>query len=479
MAIFGDIGTPAWSRLAKYIESRFGALARDEQVLVLPVADNAAWDDRIGPVAAFEMYKWGDWMPSNAWHYAPNSSKTVSDGYRYFLKVATIARVAKGTASDDLKKAVTAATEDLDFRRTAYFEAVKKADDAYAQHTSTTPKSQQLSKENFFEKFKYKEEIASYQKQLNAAMEIFAIIADSIEDPDLDLLKRANIAYENPSQRIKLPPIKDVVGAPEKWREYHTSYVDGNIRDFLVESSPQIDIINEEAHTSEIFETRWKASVDAKFLGFIRTGGASAEKITREQHVRDNVTQIEISFENLRVFNIQRGEWFNQNVLDLFASQIEGDAARRLWGPNGQLELIPKSILVGRGVSLSVYADSNSLDYMYEHFHADADAGFSIGYWHIGLKGDYSSTKETTRVEKLDNRVVFSDLSGRAKALAVLARRYAAGLPALSGSTVGSLRDVELAKARTKIAEIWSEAQSPREHLGFLSESSLELINAR
>ncbi|MGJ7521713.1 hypothetical protein ACSFA0_14595 [Variovorax sp. LT1P1] len=477
MAIFGDIGTPAWSRLAKYIESRFGEVAPDEQVLTLPVADNAAWDDRIGPIAAFEMYKWGDWMPSNAWQYSPNSSKTISDGYRYFLKAATIARVAKGTASSELKQAVLVASEDLEFRRTSYAAAVQRADDAYAKYLSGTPKAEQLSKAAYQEKFFYKTELENYLKQLGEAMETFKTIANSLKDPDLDLLTKANIAYENPNDRIKLPPIKDVVGAPEKWREYLTSYIDGNIRDFLTETNFQHDVINEEAHTSEIFETRWKVKIDVKFLGFIRAGGASAEKVTREMQVRDNVTMIDISFENLRVFNIERGAWFSQNMIDAFAGILEGEAARTVWGVNGQLELIPKSLLVGRGVSFAIYADSNSLDYMYEHFHADADAGFSVGYWTIGGRGEYSSTKEATKVEKLENRIVFTDLSGRAKILAVLAKHYASVLPALkTPPSMLAAKSLDTSNAKQEILKIWADAEKPEKRLAFLGSNALKIV---
>src|SRR5689334_10963378 len=91
--IFGDFGMPAWSRMFKYFEARFGQVAKDEQVLVLPTATNAAWDNPIKTLRLTEMYKWGDWMPSQAWQYAPNSGKRVSEGYQFFLNHAWIAAV--------------------------------------------------------------------------------------------------------------------------------------------------------------------------------------------------------------------------------------------------------------------------------------------------------------------------------------------------------------------------------------------------
>ena len=123
--------------------------------------------------------------------------------------------------------------------------------------------------------------------------------------------------------------------------------------------------------------------------------------------------------------------------------------------------MIPKSLLVGRGISFSVYADSNSLNYLYEHFNAELEAGIRIGNWRIGGKGNYSSTKSETSVYKLKDHIKFTDLSGRAKVLAVLAKQYAAGLtrPKLDVE-VGEADEREAHKA---IKEIW--LSSPKEEI--------------
>ena len=122
------------------------------------------------------------------------------------------------------------------------------------------------------------------------------------------------------------------------------------------------DRINEAQSSSQYFESRWKVDVSVKFLGLFRTAGASAEQTTRENHVRTNTTNIQIGFENLDVFPITRGEWYSQNVIDKFGPTLKTSEFNAVFGPGGQLEVIPMNLLVGKGMSFTVFADSQSLD---------------------------------------------------------------------------------------------------------------------
>lgn len=428
--LFGDFGAPAWSRQFKYIESRFGAVAKDEVVLVLPTATNAAWDDPVQVMRSVEMQGWGDLMPSNAWQYARNANKRVSDGYRFFLNSAFVATVdADGTASASLKNALKRSNEEVQSTRADYNQIVKESNDAYEAYVAVTPWLGRKSKESFLKDQGYNVEIDVRKKRFNASLETFAKVTKNIKGADMELLTQAQIRFENPNQQILLPPVREVLNDKSRWEKQFVSYIDKNILTFLADKVPQNQVIEEVSSKSEYFEKRWQASMSVSFLGLLRAGGASAEQVTREKHIKENTTKIEISFDNLDTFNIQRGEWFSQNVIDRFAPKLNPDVHTAMWGPNGQLEMIPKSLLVGRGMSFTIYADSKSLDYLYEHFNAAADAGFFIGYWRVGGGGEYSSTKEVTEVKKFSDKIVFKDLSGRAKVLAVLAKYYNASLP--------------------------------------------------
>lgn len=461
--IFGDFGQPAWSRMFKYFESRFGAIAKDEMVQVLPIATNAAWDDPISTLRLVEMHRWGDWAPSNAWQYAPNSGRRISEGYQYFLNAAWVAAVdANGTASAELKNALKRASEEVQFTRAEYISKQDEALRAYGQYVNNTPPSKRRSKTEFYSNpprgYGWAAEIDISARRLDKALETLEIVTKNLNDPDIELLKRAQIKFNNPKQKITLPPIREVLNDPERWQPYFISYVDKDIFAFLKEKNRQSQKIEEVSQTSTYFEQKWKASVSVSFLGLFRAGGASAEQIRRETHVKNHATRIEVSFANVDTFNIVRGEWFDENLVSRFAPKLKSDAFDAVWGSNGQLELIPKTLMVGRGMTFRIYADSDSLDYLYDHFEGGADAGIYIGYWRVGGSGEYSSTRSETKVYKFKDYIEFTDLSGRGKVLAVLAKHYAAGLtrPKFTfAATDDAHRD-----ARKTIDALWSPSVS-------------------
>ena len=428
--IFGDFGAPAWSRMFKYLEQRFGTVAKDEMVLVLPTATNAAWDAPNPNIRLMEMYKWGDWQPSNAWQYSPNSGRRIADGYQYFLTAAFVASVdANGTAPPEAKNAARRAVEELQFTREEYNAVQSDARTAYDTYYAATPPSRRRSKSDFYKDQKWDKQIEAKKKILDEAASTYEIVSQAITDPDTQLLKNAQIRYLNPKQKILLPPVEEVLNNRDLWQPVYVSYIDKKITDFLNEYKIQTQNISESSTQSDYFEQHWRASVSVSFLGLFRAGGASAEQTRVENHVKSNATKIDINFENIDTFNVVRGDWYDESLISRFAPKLKRDAFNAVFGRNGQLELIPKTLLVGRGMTFSIYADSQSLDYLYEHFQAGADAGFFIGYWKIGGSGEYSTTKIQTKVTKFADHIEFADLSGRAQVLAVLCKQYAAGLP--------------------------------------------------
>lgn len=455
--LFGNFGEPAWSRMFKYIESRFGAVANDDFVLVLPTATDAAWDDPIKTFRLMEMYKWGDWMPSRAWQYAPNSEKRISDGYQFFLNSALNAAVAKnGTLSADAKTALLKANDEVTFTRGEYNRIQGDAADAYENYLKSP--GLHKSKREYYKDQGWDIEIKTRKNRLDSASETLEFVTANIVDPDIQLLKQAIQRYNNPNQRIWLPPIREVYNNKDRWQQYFVSYLDKDIFAFLNEDVPQHQTIDESQSQSDYFEQHWHASASVSFLGLFRAGGLSAEQVKKEEHIKNNVTKIDVDFANLDTFNVVRGEWFSDNVVSRFAPFLKGEAYTSVWGPNGQMELLPKSVLIGRGMKFTVYADSQSLDYLYEHFEASADAGFFIGWWRIGGEGGYSTTKSQTKVYKYNDRIEFTDLSGRAKVLAVLCKYYAGGLPRDALSI--AMTDAERKKARSEIEAEWSGAKA-------------------
>ena len=470
--IFGDFGTPAWDRLFKVIEKRMGVAAKVDSALILPIATNAAWDDPIRAFRLMEMYNWGDQMPSKSWNYQRNPGKRVSDGYSYFLQAALVETLARsGAGTPDTRAATINVVNEVEFCRNDYNQTTASGDSAYVQYVNSKP-SPRLSKNEFLKNQGWDRQIEVKRRMLVAALGRLEILSKEIVDPDVKMLSEAIQRFNNPKQKISLPPTREALNISDLWQSYYVSTIGNDIFAFLREPKLDSQVIMEASETSETFESRWKASVSVKFLGLIRAGGADAEQVRRETHIRNNLTQIAISFENLDVFPIVRGEWFSQNVIDNFAPKLKPETFNNLFGPNGQLEVIPQSLLVGRGTVIDVYAKSDSLDYLYEHFQASADAGFYIGYWKIGGGGEYSSTHEQTKIYKYADRIRVVDLSGRGKVLAVLGKEYgAAGLKTvpLPAAVQNLLAADKLAAATRAIEAQWTPSTLMKANLGGLA----------
>jgi len=460
--IFGDFGQPAWSRMYKYFETRLVGqnLAKDDSVFILPTATAAAWDDPNQNLRLMEMYHWGDYMPSTSWLYQPNSGKRISDGYQYFLDAAFIAALDKnGTAKPELKNAIKRSSEELDFTRADYNDTISAANQAYEDYANRTSWYNRKTKAIFFAEQQWQTQIDAKKKRLDDAADTFEVLAQALVDPDVHLLKDAKLRFSNPKQKILLPPVREVVNDRERWQPYFTSYIDKDIFKFLKESKPENQDIIESQAKSAYFEQTWNASVSVSFLGLFRAGGASADHVKREKHAKENTTRIAIAFRNIDTFNIVRGDWFDQNLIDGFAPKLSAKDFQAIFGPNGQLEYIPKTLLVGRGMTFSIYADSQSIDYLYEHFHAGADAGIFIGWWRIGGGGGYSSTKEETEVKRFADHIDFVDLTGRGQVLGMVAKHVAGVTP--HTPYVAPLEALGIAaSARTKasdhVKELWS-----------------------
>jgi hypothetical protein len=430
--IFGGNGEAAWSRMYHYLESRFGAVASDEVILIPAVAMTVEWNDPTKVIRLMEMDHWGDQEPSLAWQYAPNTSKRISAGYGYFLNAALNSMLlSNGGMSDDTKAAVRRSSEALDFARADYKKAQDDADAAYATYVASTPPAKRISKEKYLKNNYWTDEIEAKRKRMADANDDFKRTSSLIVDPSKALLMSAFDAYQNEDEQIYLPPVREALNQPELWKKRYATFIDGNIDHFMRDRQPQTETIDEQQSSSSSFDQTWKASVSVKFLGLFRVGGASAEDTLQEQHVENNTTRIDIEFTNVEPFSIARSDWFSQNTIDNFYKKLTKDEFTNVFGSNGQLELIPKTLLVARGMKFTVYADSDSLDYLYHHFQGGADAGIKVGWFTIGGGGEYSVTKSDTKTTKFSDHITFEDLSGRAKVIGVLAKRYGADAPAL------------------------------------------------
>jgi len=331
---------------------------------------------------------------------------------------------------------VTRSSDELDFARADYAKVQEAADSAYAAYAAATPERQRKSKRRYFREQAWETQIEAKRQRLVAATDSFELISKNVVDPAMAILKPAILKYQDPDEQIHLPLVKEALNQPDMWRKRYATFIGGDIHHFMTSSQAQSQSIDESQSTSTAFEQKWKASVRVKFLGLFRAGGASAEDTQREEHVQNNATKINISFANVATFPIVRSDWYSENVLSQFHNKLAKEEFNNTFGTNGQLELIPKTLLVARGMKFEIYADSTSLDHLYKHFQGGADARIKVGWFTVGGSGSYSGTKSETRATKYSDHITFEDRSGKAKIIGVLAKRYGANAPSLFVSSV-------------------------------------------
>jgi len=126
------------------------------------------------------------------------------------------------------------------------------------------------------------------------------------------------------------------------------------------------------------------------------------------------------------------------------------------------------NLLVGKGMSFTVFADSQSLDYVYEHFHAAADAGIMIGWWRLGGSGEYSTTKENVEVKRFSDRITFTDLSGRPQVIA-MAVKHMAGSMKPAAAVPQLLTAEQTMKGLKNVEAIWANEQGAKALQNFAS----------
>ncbi len=472
--IFGNFGEPAWSRMWKYFEKRYGTVSSGDLVMVPPVAPNSAWDDRDGTLRLMEMYQWGDRIPSNSWQYSPNAGKRVSDGYQELLDIAQNIIWAGGGMTPEQREALRRVSEPLDTARKLLRKDEDYCDASYAEHVRTKPPKERLTKKEFFRQQKCDVQIEADQKLVGTNAAAYAKALKDINNPDQKLLGRAILKHANPKQKISLPPVRELVGRTDLYERHYTSFIDGDIDAFMREKTPETENITESESQSDFYEQHWKASVSVSFLGLFRTGGADAEQLKREQHVKNNTTKIDISFANVKTFNIQRGEWYDQQVVDRFATLLTRPSFDQMFGQGGALELVPKSLLVGRGMKFSIYADSDSLDYLLETFHAGADVGFFIGWFRVGGDGQYNSRKESIRTYRISDHIDFVDLSGRGKVIGVLAQYLAGRIPRPAAAPLtAAITDADV----SEIQKLWGEGATLEKYTKDMAPAEIDDIS--
>lgn len=275
----------------------------------------------------------------------------------------------------------------------------------------------------YFTVFNFADQLQYYRETIGDNLQkIFRIRDQQYPDPEsrqiANLLKHATLAqYLMP--RPKDPSLEEVnnYGPIELGQAYiynNLSYFEtsvdihpsGFLPKFLDTTGKRNMRVSEgETQTLE-HDSSWSASGSArKFLFFKASANASYEKHIRESV--DSTVSIDIGFENIAEYWVNRGSWFASNIFDYERVQdVLSDNPRLA----AMLSHCISSLVLARGMSVTYNFSKETSFKEWSKFTSSSSGSFSIFGMSIpSSSGSYSSYDMNTRISEDNKSVTFFD----------------------------------------------------------------------
>ena len=379
---------PAWRRWHQLVCNRYGVGSPDAGDVIQPltIAPPAAFDSVASPLARYLQTMYADripqWLPLPAGPFKDTlyipSGASLATGYKLFLRSlkSTFQEAqtpAQRLAIDHAADAAQTARELLDRfdDNTLSFWELWKARHPDADR-AIWERDQRIAE---------KRRPLKDDRDMTLA-EYLRCLADA-GGAEAQLLAEQQIAMDDPTQQYRLPisPMQ-LRENPEGWDRFYRQEFREDFAAFREAPGGMEALdINEATSSSQYLETRWNASGSVSFLGLFRAGGLSAEGKDIEEHFKADTTNVQVSFDNIQEFTIARGAWYDEQIIRRYLNKVKPDA---FWGPNGALNLIPRSVIVVRGMKMHIACTSQTLDRIEHHLSGSADAGFWCGWFRVG-----------------------------------------------------------------------------------------------
>jgi hypothetical protein len=251
--------------------------------------------------------------------------------------------------------------------------------------------------------------------------------------PELKRIADALAIMDNDSSSTILLPSSDEaaqIGKDAYDRFYKTNIDLGITWDDFWSNETSMDLgIQQSSMLSTSYEHRWSAGGSVGY-GFFNVGG-SASGGNIENHLRAGTQSLKFSFKRLTLGTITRGNWYDGGLVTSPPYYTWVDR-NEYWGVNGTLSLIPVSVIIGRGLSVTISTSQHAYDEYQNWYNQSASAGFSFGPWSVG-GGESSSTSSTTISNTSSGTsITINDTSGDAYLIGVISRK----MDDLTSSTV-------------------------------------------
>ncbi len=183
--------------------------------------------------------------------------------------------------------------------------------------------------------------------------------------------------------QVSLPQDEDEARTGvEGWGSYYKTNIDLGMdwSDFLSSDAVETRSMNEHSFVSEYYNTRWSGGGAGRFGFFNTQGGVNGGTV--ESHLRTETRGVAFTFKRLAVGNITRSTWFDGGLLGQpYRDWVDSSA---YWGPNGQLPLIPLTVVVGRLAGVTIVTSAVARDSFDSWRKSEGAIGFSVGPWRIG-----------------------------------------------------------------------------------------------
>lgn len=164
---------------------------------------------------------------------------------------------------------------------------------------------------------------------------------------ELHALLDARTYFDDPGYHRKLPVAANHEDQRELWESFHIQVPLVDIDDFLQnDDSITFDFSTEEEHYSRV-ETKWKGKAKAKWGRF--GGGGSVNRRKLEELSTKSKFACKISFTKFQEVEVHRAKWFQPILFDTIGVRF-----KEFWGPRGLLATYPVTLLMCRGMKVSV-----------------------------------------------------------------------------------------------------------------------------
>jgi hypothetical protein len=365
----------AWNLYLSAIEGFFDDPGLNLTIQPLAAAKQADWD--YPNAKRFNTYK--QWQIANQifpWAgYGTELGKSFENQWELFLyKILSSVKPIEDRITPEDKKRM----EELDDRRDDAFRRKRiledRLDKQYEEHVKKTSPTQRKSKSDFLRDhpdFNEVQNLDGLIKDLNAR-----VTAIRLKYADLSLIEinKAINEWNTPDGKFKLPERLEDEEDTGNHSLFSKQWIDGDIVRFKSETNTRTYVFDSQKVESSTVQTNWGGSlgIDLGFWGF--GGGASGS--TMENRSSTEITQLDMSFDNVQEFPIRRGRWFDIGLIEKYGKNL-----LEFWGPSGSMNVIPVSVILVRGTQIKVTASSTYVSEFVKQF--NGSAGLRIGPFRI------------------------------------------------------------------------------------------------